>query len=1298
MSPGGPAAMAAPDPFARKQPVLIMGNGPSAKLIDFDRLRDGRIATVGMNAAYRHWDRIDFRPTYYVCMDSVLIRSHAGRIAEMIREGRIERFFLRDEFREMHPEFADHERVLWFETERQQKGSLFDTNMVTTGSWAIRWMAQTGRHLIAAIGIDANYVEILAEAARLGSDRDLRLELKRTPGFNPNYFFNDYQQAGDRYNIPNDPDYAKKTGQLVHVDALRRARDDMARLGFDARVFDCSPLSGHGVFPKLPFDRLYDMTSLAVVTSFFLAAPVDELENNLRIAALNAGQAGISKVLVLFEGDPAGLEDRVDARVARQVRQLEAGGKLAFRRIDRRPSYGELFAAARALGRGVAAVANADILFDAAFLDGFLPRFLLASAPMAALTRWNQTPNGRFLQGGAASPPWAQVPVEAMRPEDRNYLSFDAYVFDARCPLPERLDEVLIGTFGCDTAVAALFRAAGVAVVNPCLAHQVVHLDDKLRSYASEAGERQMRTNHAAVREALMARVGRGSLIGRSLERAEELREAAVSLGTPHPLGPWQSLFRMLGAVPWSDRVEARPARFERFVLDARQAGREAEDWARRIGAALDAEAFVEIEISGDADPPRYLGAFTRHPVLATLRDRLYRHNWQSVVNVDAATDAERTVHADLLLLARAVLTLGTPALLPALAAEEIVVPGGAAGERKAGAQKAPAAAPAVTGRPKLLIIDSTPVGHGSATGQVKQAFLGEWPASQLLQVWQHGGTQGPLQLFRPGAQAVPDGAAEVSSDEQLLRRCAEFAPEVIYCRPVDSEPLLRFAETVAVRLARPLVVHMMDDWPERLRAESPAVFPAIDHLLRRLLARARVRLSIGEAMAAAYAGRYGGDWRPLANGVDVAHIPAKDWAARGAVGAARPFVVRYMGGFADDMGAASVTDIARVVASMQSTHPIRFEIRTMPWYRQKAEEAVRGMAGVSVADLVPAADYARALSEADALVIAYNFDERSRAYTGLSVANKLPECLASGAAVLGYGPEDAATLQQLRRAGCAALVLQRDDGALREALARLAEDPAQAARLGIAGRAWAGAHLGLSRVRADFLAAVRSAAAPLPAGAALPVVQRPLVLCGLPPGRVRAETIELCGGAERLTEGRFRLPAVVQQAGGGVQARFELKASALGRNFVVWLSLQASHPGALRWRVSAPGSEIPWQTVDLPAGRPVSLGLHQRVEQGGRVLLVELAWPSIPGLDLAIDTWCLADVPLTARPEDVTLHGANAMARAGRLLEAAQAYASLHARRRIEAYADNAIRCIRELAAPAVAQAGTPAPTTATA
>lgn len=378
------------------------------------------------------------------------------------------------------------------------------------------------------------------------------------------------------------------------------------------------------------------------------------------------------------------------------------------------------------------------------------------------------------------------------------------------------------------------------------------------------------------------------------------------------------------------------------------------------------------------------------------------------------------------------------------------------------GVGKAPAAP-----RPpdqRLLMIANTPIGHASATGQLKQSMIGDWSTESFLQFSVSGGKVQSAHVFQLGdnvaaSQKVP------WSVEQLVRRAVEFRPDVIYFNPVDSPLLMDLAEAVSSAVDAPMVTHMMDDWPERLRLESPERFERTDLRLRAILDRSAVLLSIGSAMSSAYARRYGGNWVPLANGADVGMFPEP-----GSAPSVRwPFVIRYMGGLADDMNFDSVAEVAQAVASLRGRLDVRLEVYTMPWYAERAKREIASHDGVSLHDLVPQDRYAATMAGADALLLSYNFDERSLRYVGLSLANKMPECLASGVPLLAYGPRSAATIEHLMGLDCAEVVSQRGVAGVAEAIVRLAEDPARRYDMAMRGRRHATTNLSMAKVRERF-------------------------------------------------------------------------------------------------------------------------------------------------------------------------------------------------------------------------------------
>jgi hypothetical protein len=221
--------------FAKAGPstAFVIGNGPSLKGVDLQQLNG--FATFGMNAAYRYWREINWRPTFYVCLDLVVGISHKDAIAELIAEDRIERFLLRANLIEALGATGRDSRVVDFDALRGRVAML-NPPAITTGSHAALWAASMGFEQIVLLGIDGNYVEHV-DGSQQREGIVLEIVERRD---NPNYFFSDYQQPGDRYNIPNPrPD--------LHIGAWREAARKLVKL--QVPVFNANAGSAVRVFP-----------------------------------------------------------------------------------------------------------------------------------------------------------------------------------------------------------------------------------------------------------------------------------------------------------------------------------------------------------------------------------------------------------------------------------------------------------------------------------------------------------------------------------------------------------------------------------------------------------------------------------------------------------------------------------------------------------------------------------------------------------------------------------------------------------------------------------------------------------------------------------------------------------------------------------------------------------------------------------------------------------------------------------------------------------------------------------------
>jgi hypothetical protein len=250
---------------SHSQKLVVIGNGPSLKDFDFNNFRG--LKTLGMNAAYRYWERINWYPTYYCCLDDRLLETHYQQIYDLLMTEKVERIFVTYRFLDFYPQLATHPRVdvldsfvsHRYQTRHQQYGfprkeaNSFLTDYpkkLTTGCYSIRYGIYLGYRQILLLGIDCRYVPVVTGARVVD---ELKMVMDETPQSNQNYFFDDYQQAGDVFQIPN----PEVHGGNLHLQSFEALRDDIPNYTPGVEIINCnkqSELYVYNVFPYQTFE------------------------------------------------------------------------------------------------------------------------------------------------------------------------------------------------------------------------------------------------------------------------------------------------------------------------------------------------------------------------------------------------------------------------------------------------------------------------------------------------------------------------------------------------------------------------------------------------------------------------------------------------------------------------------------------------------------------------------------------------------------------------------------------------------------------------------------------------------------------------------------------------------------------------------------------------------------------------------------------------------------------------------------------------------------------------------------
>lgn len=379
---------------------------------------------------------------------------------------------------------------------------------------------------------------------------------------------------------------------------------------------------------------------------------------------------------------------------------------------------------------------------------------------------------------------------------------------------------------------------------------------------------------------------------------------------------------------------------------------------------------------------------------------------------------------------------------------------------------------------PRVAVIDMTPLGGGTATGNLKADLFAGWPAGRVLSVSSNNTHDWQLHYFGPDGD---QGCGVLKGEEEAVEAINAFDPDVILYRPVPEKQ--SFHQHV-MRLGGqgfPTVIWVMDDWIRRLEKQDPAAASEWSDGIRNAIESAAACLSISRSMADEFKDRYSVDFVPVANGVRPGDWPEDDFPREDRDG----LLIRYAGGLASDMSLRSLVHLAAAVEASPEAG-MRLEINTREHWFAKHHKEFEGFSSTRLtAHPLSDSEYRRWLSQADVVVIAYNFSEETVAYTRYSRANKLPECLASGAISLAIGPREIATIEEFIETGYGVHVA--DDGplAIEQALETILRDRDSLREQAKKARAYAFEALSLATQQEKFRSVLSSVARK-------PSIQRP--------------------------------------------------------------------------------------------------------------------------------------------------------------------------------------------------------------
>jgi glycosyltransferase involved in cell wall biosynthesis len=308
-------------------------------------------------------------------------------------------------------------------------------------------------------------------------------------------------------------------------------------------------------------------------------------------------------------------------------------------------------------------------------------------------------------------------------------------------------------------------------------------------------------------------------------------------------------------------------------------------------------------------------------------------------------------------------------------------------------------------------------------------------PASGGTAAARRGGTSRLMTQLRAAADLTPSRfPADLAP---WLRR---HRPDLVYSL-LGSVRVNRLAVRIARDLGVPLVPHFMDDWPSTNYGSGELFGLARASLLRTLRAAVRMAprgMCISQPMADEYQRQYGIPFGAFANCVDdtaFADGPA-DGTGRPS---SRPVELVYVGGL--HLGRwQPLARIAEVLdRSAQEEPPVlRLTVYAPEHDLSQFREAFGGRRSVRLDRWLHSDEVPKVLHAADVLVHVESFAPAHRRYTRLSLSTKIPQYLAAGRPILGFGPAEVASMRHIADAQAGVVVGEDDPEPLSRALRQL--------------------------------------------------------------------------------------------------------------------------------------------------------------------------------------------------------------------------------------------------------------------
>jgi glycosyltransferase involved in cell wall biosynthesis len=311
---------------------------------------------------------------------------------------------------------------------------------------------------------------------------------------------------------------------------------------------------------------------------------------------------------------------------------------------------------------------------------------------------------------------------------------------------------------------------------------------------------------------------------------------------------------------------------------------------------------------------------------------------------------------------------------------------------------------------------------------------------------------------------------SKITLSDSFCKWLNEYNPDVIYAQASSRETVL-FCSLVQTYLKKPMVFHMMDDWPSTISEKGPFKNywrKKIDREFRDMLKQCKVLLGISDYMALEYKTRYGCDFITFHNPIELDFWRS---AQRTQYKLKTPAKLLYAGRIGPGIQ-SSLELTAKAVEHMNQNTGIslQFVLQT-----KEKPAWVEQYSCVKHTGLVEYKDLPKVFAQADFLLLPYDFSDASIRFVKFSMPTKAPEYMVSGTPVIVYAPSETAIIRNAEENDWAKIISEESYLTFSGVLQELIMNENERKRIGTNAIRFAEDHFNAAKVRNKFRETISS-------------------------------------------------------------------------------------------------------------------------------------------------------------------------------------------------------------------------------